>query len=104
MSQKSETPKLLSERIVKDIRGAMRQQYSAEEKIRIVLDGLRGEHSIVKLCPRKGLSESPYYAWSKEFLEACKRRPAAKCNTLGLSGLTKDRLDFLPSTPPSAAF
>jgi len=50
MSQKSGTPKMSSEQIVKDIRRATRKQYSAEEKIRIVLDGLRGEHSIAELC------------------------------------------------------
>jgi len=76
MSQKSGTPKLSSERIVKDIRQATRKQYSAEEKIRIVLDGLRGEHSIAELCRREGIAESLYYAWSKEFLEAGKRRLA----------------------------
>ena len=54
MSQKSGTPKMSSERIVKDIRRATRKQYSAEEKIRIVLDGLRGEHSIAELCRREG--------------------------------------------------
>ena len=55
MSQKSGTPKMSSERIVKDIRRATRKQYSAEEKIRIVLDGLRGEHSIAELCRREGI-------------------------------------------------
>jgi len=60
MSQKSGTPKLSSERIVKDIRRATRKQYSAEEKIRIVLDGLRGEHSIAELCRREGIAESLY--------------------------------------------
>src|ERR671916_2816824 len=75
MSQKSGTP-ISSERIVKDIRRATRKQYSAEEKIRIVLDGLRGEHSIAELCRREGISESLYYTWSKEFLEAGKRRLA----------------------------
>ena len=58
-----------SERIVKDIRRATRKQYSAEEKIRIVLDGLRGEHSIAELCRREGIAESLYYNWSKEFLK-----------------------------------
>jgi transposase len=76
MSQKSVAPKSSSERIVKDIRRATRKQYSAEEKIRIVLDGLRGEHSIAELCSREGIAESLYYAWSKEFLEAGKRRLA----------------------------
>ena len=76
MSQKSVGPKSSSERIVKDIRRATRKQYSAEEKIRIVLDGLRGEHSIAELCRREGIAESLYYTWSKEFLEAGKRRLA----------------------------
>src|SRR3954453_1963551 len=56
MSQKSETAKLSSERIVRDIRRATRKQYSAEEKIRIVLDGLRGEHSVAELCRREGIA------------------------------------------------
>ena len=76
MSQKSVAAKSSSERIVKDIRRATRKQYSAEEKIRIVLDGLRGEHSIAELCRREGIAESLYYTWSKEFLEAGKRRLA----------------------------
>jgi len=76
MSQKSGAGKLSSERVVKDIRRATRKQYSAEEKIRIVLDGLRGEHSIAELCRREGIAESMYYTWSKEFLEAGKRRLA----------------------------
>jgi transposase len=76
MSQKSVAPTSSSERIVKDIRRATRKQYSAEEKIRIVLDGLRGEHSIAELCRREGIAESLYYTWSKEFLEAGKRRLA----------------------------
>ena len=65
-----------SERLVRDIRRATRKQYSAEEKIRIVLDGLRGEVSIAELCRREGIAESLYYSWSKEFLEAGKRRLA----------------------------
>ena len=70
MSQESSPASPPSERLVKDIRRATRRQYSAEEKIRIVLDGLRGEASIAELCRREGLAESLYYAWSKEFLEA----------------------------------
>jgi transposase len=62
-----------SEQVVKDIRRATRKQYSAEEKIGIVLDGLRGEYSIAELCRREGIAESLYYSWSKEFLEAGKR-------------------------------
>ena len=76
MRQKSGQLESSSERIVKNIRRATRKQYSAEEKIRIVLDGLRGEHSIAELCRREGIAEGLYYSWSKEFLEAGKRRLA----------------------------
>ena len=76
MRQKSETPNRSSEQLVKDIRRATRKQHSAEEKIRIVLDGLRGESSIAELCRREAIAESLYYSWSKEFLEAGKRRLA----------------------------
>ena len=61
---------------IKNIRRATRKQYSAEEKIRIVLDGLRGEETIAELCRREGIAQSIYYKWSKEFLEAGKRRLA----------------------------
>jgi transposase len=90
MSQKSETPKMSSERIVKDIRRATRKQYSAEEKIRIVLDGLRGDHSIAELCRREGIAESLYYTWSKEFLEAGKRRLAGDTARAATCGEVKE--------------
>jgi transposase len=61
---------------LKDIRRATRKHYSAEDKIRIVLEGLRGEDSIAELCRREGIAQSMYYGWSKEFLEAGKRRLA----------------------------
>ncbi len=64
------------ERVVQDIKRATRRQFSAEEKIRIILDGLRGEDSIAELCRREGIAQSLYYVWSKEFLEAGKRRLA----------------------------
>ena len=76
MRQKAGTPKPSSETVVKDIRRITRKQYGAEEKIRIVLDGLRGEESIAALCRREGIAESLYYNWSKEFLEAGKKRLA----------------------------
>src|SRR5471032_687837 len=76
MRPKSEAQGTSSEQVVKDIRRATRKQYSAEEKIRIVLDGLRGEYSIAELCRRESIAESLYYSWSKEFLEAGKRRLA----------------------------
>jgi transposase len=76
MSQKPDSAKPSSERRVKDIRPATRRQYSAEKKFRNVLDGARGEHNIAELCRREGIAESLYYTWSKEFLEAGKRRLA----------------------------
>jgi transposase len=84
MSQKPSAPavrasaaaKAPAEQVVRDIRRATRKHYSAEEKIRIVLEGLRGEESVAGLCRREGIAESLYYTWSKEFLEAGKRRLA----------------------------
>ena len=67
-------PRDTAVKTVKDIRRATRKQYSAEEKIRIVLEGLRGEYSIAELCRREGIAQSLYYSWSKEFLEAGKKR------------------------------
>jgi transposase len=64
------------EKTVRDIRRATRRNYSAEEKIRIVLEGLRGEESIAELCRREGINTNVYYRWSKEFLEAGKKRLA----------------------------
>ena len=65
-----------AEKTVRDIRRATRRNYSAEEKIRIVLEGLRGEDSIAELCRREGINTNIYYRWSKEFLEAGKKRLA----------------------------
>jgi transposase len=62
--------------VIKDIRRATRRHFSAEDKIRIVLDGLRGEDSIAELCRKEGIAQSLYYTWSKEFMEAGKRRLA----------------------------
>jgi transposase len=76
MKQKTEATKPSVEKVIKDIRRVTRKQYGAEEKIRIVLDGLRGEESIAALCRREGIAESLYYNWSKEFLEAGKKRLA----------------------------
>jgi transposase len=76
MRQKTEVTKPSSEKVIQDIRRVTRKHYGAEEKIRIVLDGLRGEESIAALCRREGIAESLYYNWSKEFLEAGKKRLA----------------------------
>ena len=79
-----------SEKVVKDIRRATRKQYSAEEKIRIVLDGLRGEDSIAELCRREGIAQNLYYRGSKEFLEAGKKRLAGDTARAATSGEVKD--------------
>src|SRR6266581_4579855 len=65
-----------AEKTVRDIRRAIRRHHSAEEKIRIVLEGLRGEDSIAELCRKEGINQNLYYRWSKEFLEAGKKRHA----------------------------
>lgn len=75
MNKKPGTSKDAADKLVENIRRKTRQTYSAaEEKIRIVLAGLRGEESISVFCRREGISDSPYYTWSKELLEAGKRR------------------------------
>ena len=76
MGQQSEPVKEPAEQVIKEIRRATRRQFSAEEKIRIVLSGLRGEDSIAELCRREGIVQNLYYRWSKEFLEAGKKRLA----------------------------
>ena len=76
MKQKAGPREASAEQVIKDIRRATRKHHSAEDKIRIELDGLRGEESIAALCRREGIAESLYYSWSKEFLEAGKKRLA----------------------------
>ncbi len=90
MRQKSMSTKSPAEKAVRDIRRKTRKQYSAEEKIRIILDGLRGEDSIAALCRREGFAESLYYSWSKEFLEAGKKRLAGDTGRQATSGEVKD--------------
>ena len=75
-SFKKSPMKAPAERVVKDIRRQTRRHFSAEDKIRIVLDGLRGDDSIAELCRKEGIAQSLYYVWSKEFMEAGKRRLA----------------------------
>ena len=79
-----------AEQVVRDIRRRTRKQYSAEEKIRIVLSGLRGEDSIAELCRREGIAESLYYSWSKEFLEAGRKRLSGDTARQASSGEVKD--------------
>jgi len=90
MKQKSGLGKAPAEQVLKDIRRQTRRQYSAEEKIRIVLEGLRGEENISELCRREGIGASMYYGWSKEFLEAGKRRLAGDTARSATSGEVKD--------------
>jgi transposase len=90
MRQKSMSTKVPAEKVVRDIRRKTRKQYSAEEKIRIVLEGLRGEESNAALCRREGIAESLYYSWSKEFLEAGKKRLAGDTARQATSGEVKD--------------
>lgn len=92
MRPKLGTRKSHGEKVAKDIRRATRKQYSAEEKIRIVLDGLKGEDSIAELCRREGIAQSLYYSWSKEFLEAGKKRLAgdtARAANVGNAGCVR---------------
>ena len=90
MRQKSMSPKDRAEQSVRDIRRKTRKQYSAEEKIRIVVSGLRGEDSIAALCRREGIAESLYYSWSKEFLEAGKKRLSGDTARQATSSEVKD--------------
>jgi len=83
-----------AEKAIRDIRRATRRQYSAEEKIRIVLEGLRGESSIAELCRKEGINQNLYYRWSKEFLEAGKKRlagdTAREANSDEVKGLRRE--------------
>ena len=90
MRSKPMTTKAPAERVLKDIRRATRRHFSAEDKIRIVLDGLRGEDSIAELCRREGIAQSLYYVWSKEFLEAGKRRLAGDTARAATSDEVRD--------------
>ena len=76
MNKKSGTSKDAADKLVRGVKPKTRKHYSAEEEIRVVLAGLRGEESIAALCRREGIAESLYYSWSKEFLEAGKNRLA----------------------------
>ena len=90
MRQHSNLAKDTAEKVVKDIRRATRKQYTAEEKIRIVLEGLRGEDSIAELCRREGIAQNLYYRWSKDFLEAGKKRLAGDTARAATSDEVKD--------------
>ena len=90
-SSNSKSPtKPPADRVVKDIRRQTRRHFSAEDKIRIVLEGLRGDDSIAELCRKEGIAQSLYYSWSKEFMEAGKRRLAGDTARAATSGDVQD--------------
>src|SRR4029078_7325808 len=106
MRQKSNSTPASSEALVRNIRRATRKHHAAEEKIRIVLDGLRGETSIAELCGREGIAESMYYSWSKVFLEAGKRRlagdTARAATTDEVKQLRREAQDLKEGVPEQA--
>lgn len=79
-----------ADKTVRDIRRGTRRKFSAEEKIRIVLEGLRGEETIAELCRKEGIAQNLYYRWSKEFLEAGKKRLAGDTAREATSDEVKD--------------
>ena len=87
-----------SEKIIRDIKRRTRKQYNTEEKIRIVLDGLRGEDSIAELCRREGIVQSLYYKWSKDFMDAGKKRLAGdiirQANSSEVTDLRREARDL----------
>ena len=98
MNQKPTGRASSSEQLIGDIKCKTRKHYSAEEKIRIVLDGLRGEDSIAELCWREGIAQSLYYKWSKDFMEASKKRLAGdivrQANTGEVTELRREARDL----------
>ncbi len=90
MRAKSSGAKKPAEQVVKDIRRATRRHFSAEDKISIVLEGLRGDDSIAELCRKEGIAQSLYYTWSKEFMEAGKRRLAGDTARAATTDEVKD--------------
>ena len=95
---KHKQPERSSDRIIKDIKRKTRRHYNAEEKISIVLEGLRGEDSIAELCRREGISQGIYYKWSKDFMEAGKKRLAGdivrQANSGEVTELRKEARDL----------
>jgi len=88
------SPKVSSESLVSEIKRKTRRKYSSEEKIRIILEGLRGEESISAICRREGISSNLYYRWSKDFLEAGKKRlqgdTVREADSLEVNGLRQE--------------
>ena len=98
MRQTPERHQDAADKTVKDIRRKTRKRYSSEEKIRIVLAGLRGEDTIAELCRQEGISQGIYYSWSKEFLEAGEKRLAGdatrEANTGEVKALRREARDL----------
>lgn len=90
MTQKRDTGTGRAEQTVRDIRRATRHKFSAEEKIRIVLEGLRREDTIAELCRKEGIAQNLYYRWSQDFLEAGKKRLAGDAVREATSDEVKD--------------
>src|SRR6266436_1298797 len=90
MRQKSVPVNEPATQVLKNVRRATRRHFSAEDKIRIVLEGLRGEDSIAELCRREGIVQNLYYRWSKEFLEAGKKRLAGDTARAATSDEVRD--------------
>ena len=90
MTDRNERRPGSADKTVRDIRRATRRKFSAEEKIRIVLEGLRGEETIAELCRKEGINQNLYYRWSKEFLEAGKKRLAGDTAREATSDEVKD--------------
>src|SRR4051794_22838267 len=90
MRQKSVAVNESATQVLKNVRRATRRHFSAEDKIRIVLEGLRGEDSIAELCRREGIVQNLYYRWSKDFLEAGKKRLAGDTARAATSQEVKD--------------
>ena len=90
MRQKSVPVNEPATQVLKNVRRATRRHFSAEDKIRIVLEGLRGEDSIAELCRRAGIVQNLYYRWSKDFLEAGKKRLAGDTARAATSDEVKD--------------
>ena len=91
----SENSKRKPEQVVREIKRKTKRKFNSEEKIRIVLEGLKGEDSIASICRREGISPNLYYTWSKSFLEAGKKRLSGdtmrEANTDEVTALRKER-------------
>lgn len=91
-------PRKSAESVIKDIKRQTRRKFSSEEKIRIVLEGLKGEESVSEICRREGIAPALYYRWSKDFIEAGKRRlngdTVREANTDEVSCLRKENTDL----------